>query len=429
MLSEADLPAPECPQAWKAAAMAVNDLDLATQRAYLKHLAHCPACSAELDAFQKSVAGLRAGLPEVEPSPDLTARILAALPPNAFRVTPFTRVLSFVRRHRQGLAAAAAGVVAAAMAGLWLALRALPPDTAPATRGGCDWIARHQEADGSWDPVKGGGTATYRPALTALAALALSREAARYPREIAAACAALVGSQEPDGGFGPDNSGRMYNHALATWALLSAYDGGRNPNLKAPLDRALSFIRSRQQSGGGWGYLSSAAEPANTAVTAWQVQVLARARQAGFDDAGGHLRRGLTWLRQRSNGHGQFDYTADHGTTPSTPTLNAMGAYTLLTAGGAQPELVQVAGQTIRTLQGNASPDFYQAFFSAAAWDAAGESRRADRVRAGVCSRRETRGTEQGSWAPGDAWGKVGGRLYATSLAVLTLQSHASGQL
>jgi hypothetical protein len=430
--AEADLLDPECPQAVKAAAWASGDLDLASQRVYLKHLTHCPCCTAELAAFQKTVAQLRAmRIPGAEPSADLTRRIMAALPPDAFRITPFTRMLSFVRRNRALAAAAAAAAVLVAGLGAWQASLHRPADTHPATLAGCSWIARQQEADGSWDPARNGGASIYRPALTALASLALMRESGRYSREIRIACAALQQSQDADGAFGPDHSGRMYNQALATWALLAAYGNGQPPELKGAIDKALTFIRARQQPSGGWGYFASVDDPANTAVTAWQIQVLARARQAGWDDAGGHLRKGLNWLRQRTDASGQFGYTATRGDASTTPTLNAMGAYTLLTAGGSRPELIQTAATTLNRMRIDPladtaqDSDLYRAFFTAAAWDASGDGKRANQVRADVCSRREIRGANKGSWTPADNWSKVGGRLYATSLAVLTLQPRA----
>lgn len=438
LATETGLPALVCPQAANAAAWVVGELDPAAQRTYREHLAHCPFCTAEVAACQKTVAQLRdVRVPEVEPSLDLTDRIMAALAPDAFRVTRFTRALSFVRRHRYQVAAAAAGVMAMGSLGIWQYSQRTPVDAGLAARAGCAWIARQQDADGSWDPAQGGGSAHYRPALTALAALALMRETDRYAKEITAACAALRHVQQPDGAFGDDSSGRMYNHALATWALLAAYDKGegRHPELKDALDKAVAFIRSRQQATGGWGYSASADEPANTAVTAWQLQVLARAQQAGWDDGGGHLRKGLNWLRQRAGNSGQFGYTAARGDASATPTLNAMGAYTLLTCGGARPELVQIATTAMTHLrtdpQAGAAQeaDFYRAFFIVAAWEAAGDSKRADQMRAAVCDRRETRGADKGSWAPTDDWSRVGGRLYATSLAVLTLQSRKGGIL
>ncbi|MEI6210795.1 MAG: hypothetical protein WCR06_04145 [bacterium] len=427
---EASLPELECPQAAKAAAWAAGSLDMASQIVYRKHLAHCPCCTAELAAFQRTVAQVRA-IPAgavAEPAPDLTDRIMAALPPDAFRVTPVSRAISFVRRHRQPLAAAAAAAVLACGAGALFFAQHLPVNTDRAAHAGCAWIARQQESDGSWDPVKGGGSYIFRPALTALASLALRQEPVRYANEIAAACSAMQHAQAADGAFGPEHAGRMYNHALATWALLAAYDNGRHPELKDAIDKAVAFIRIRQQPAGGWGYSASADAPANTAITAWQLQVLARAQQAGWSDAGGHLRKGLNWLQQRADKQGQFGYTASRDSASGTPTLNAMSAYTLLTAGSSRPELMQIATAAMDHIRSTPQEipareaDLYCAFFTVAAWEASGDRTRANAMRAGVCARRETRGANKGSWAPADNWSKVGGRLYATSLAVLTLQ-------
>jgi hypothetical protein len=44
-------------------------------------------------------------------------------------------------------------------------------------------------------------------------------------------------------------------------------------------------------------------------------------------------------------------------------------------------------------------------------------------VRREVRAGRDTAGAERNSWAPRDAWGDVSGRVGATALAVMTLQS------
>jgi hypothetical protein len=427
---------PACPQAVLAAAWATGNLAPAEEARYAEHLRQCPVCAGELAGFRRVVTALReapAG-PGPEPAGDWTGRILAALPPEAFRPSPWAHSFRVVRRYRVVWAAAAA--VAAVLGAAWLVARM--GEAGRVVRDGCAWIASHQEPDGSWNPVAGGGVARFRPALTALAALALMREPARYSQEIVAACAALERVQGDDGGFGPDDSGRMYNQALATWALLAAYDGGRQPQWKEPIDRSLAYIRTRQQPMGGWGYLGNGSDPANTAVTAWQVQVLARARQAGWPDQGGQLRKGVSWLRQRADPRGAFGYTEAPGDGPGggTPTLNAMGAYTLLAARGAGDEMAAdaktlLAGR-LRHESADArsvDADFYRAFFTVAAWEALGDRAQTGRLREGLCDKREKRGADKGSWAPVDPWGQVGGRLYTTSLAVLALQSRASGAL
>ena len=413
-----------CPRAEEAAAWATGALDAEARASFAAHRRQCAACAQEADGFRALVDRLRRQ-PQAEPSPDLTARVMAALPPNAFdtgRVRGRRR--RFIRPAFLWPAAAAALLLCGL--GLWQ-VGAFPGGEQPASAAGCAWIARHQEPDGSWDPVKLGGSTVYRPALTALATLALARDPERYGRQIANACAALVRSQMADGGVGPEDSGRMYNHALATYALLTVHARGGHDELQDAIRRALAFTCNRQQVEGGWGYRPSADESANTAVTAWQVQVLASARDQGWADAGGNLRKGLAWLQRRADGQGRFGYTAGGAASTGSSTLDAMAAYTLLRAGGGLPELRHTATAAINHLRADSgarggTTDFYRAFFTAAAWEAAGDGPRARAVRADVCGRRETRGAERGSWAPSDVWGAVGGRLCATSLAVLTLQ-------
>lgn len=423
-LKARETPAPSaCPYAEQAATWAVGALDAALRPGFEVHRAHCPACSADAQAFGELVARLRAANPDVPVSSDLTDRILASLPSDAFHDTRRSRVLRFIRGPVFLRTAAAAAALLAL--GWWV--RAPRAPIVPAMQDGCAWLARQQDADGAWNPARSDGNPIYRPALTALSTLALNQGGPPYREAVASACRALVRMQEPDGGIGPENAARMYNHALATCALLAVHARGAHPELLDPITRALAFTRSRQQAAGGWGYTASADSAANAAITAWQVHLLSRATAAGWSDSGGHLRKGLAWLRGCADAQGQFGYTAGDAARSATPTLNAMGAYTLLSAGGSYPELLRTAEAAVTRLRTTPQPaetDLYRAFFLVAAWDASGDRSRASHLRRDVCARRERSGSDQGSWAPADAWGKVGGRLYTTSIAVLTLQPH-----
>ena len=419
-----------CHQAEHAAEWALRGLDDDARRAFEVHRAGCPTCSADAAAFAALVARMREDATDAPVSPDLTERILAALPADAFRNTPRRRVIRFIRQTPFLRTAAAAAAAVLLSLGIWrYGSFSLSVNQTPAMKDGCAWIARQQGPDGAWDPARSGGNPLYRPALTALSALALNQEAERYPGPVDAACRALARMQEADGGLGPENAARMYNHALGTCALLAVHARGGHPELKAPIERALAFTRNRQQPSGGWGYTASADVPANAAITSWQVHLLAQASTQGWSDAGGHLRTGLAWLRRCADSQGQFAYTTGDSSQSTTPTLNAMGVYTLLSAGGSYPELAQTAATTLARLRTDPQPavtDLYRAFFLVAAWDASGDRARARNVRSEVCGKREVQGANRGSWAPEDVWGKVGGRLYATSIAVLTLQPHAA---
>jgi hypothetical protein len=414
-----------------AAAWAAGALPEREREEFENHRRICPVCTSEAEACSRLIGRLRAAPAAPADASDasgFTDRVMAALPADAFRRpharNRLLRLLAAPPRLAWP-AAAAAALVAAACA--WQVSRGWAAPAA-VVRAGRAWIAQQQEPDGTWNPARTGGAPAYRPALTALAALALDGEAGRYRPALDAAAGALVRLQRPDGGIGAEDGARMYNHALATCALLATYAGGGRPELREPLDRAVGFIRQRQQPGGGWGYGMAPAEDANTGVSVWQVEALARARAAGWNDSAGHLRRGWAWLRQRTGGDGRFGYRTA-GDAAGTPTLDAMGAYALLRACAAQPELAAAADAAVRRLRAEAAADgahgadFYRAFFTAAAWDAAGDAGRARTVRREVRAGRDTAGAERNSWAPRDAWGDVSGRVGATALAVMTLQS------
>ncbi|MCC6671499.1 MAG: hypothetical protein IT458_10590 [Planctomycetes bacterium] len=112
----------------------------------------------------------------------------------------------------------------------------------------------------------------------------------RYAGNATAAMRFLLDVQdEATGHFGISSA---YDHGIATYALTECYALGKDPTLRAPIERALAWIVDRQVKGrdrrnrGGWGYFSAHLEPedrfARTSITAWMVMALESARQAGF---------------------------------------------------------------------------------------------------------------------------------------------------
>ena len=185
-----------------------------------------------------------------EPSAGLSGRILEAV----------ARERRRARRLRAALAAATGLAALLAIAFVpWF----FPADSATDGQEGpalarapqmavaaADWLAAQQEADGTWSPAQTGGNEAFRPALTALALMALQRHApVRRADAIARAEKALEGLQRADGAFSDSPSSKLYNHAFATFALLSL----RNERGAAPspaLRRAIDFsLRSQNHFG------------------------------------------------------------------------------------------------------------------------------------------------------------------------------------
>jgi Putative zinc-finger len=95
--------------------MALGSLDGAVRADVLNHMAHCPACRAEVRDLADVVDGLAALAPAVEPPPGLPERVLAAI-----RAETPSPALAVSRRRRwrtRQLVAAAVAAVAVGVVG------------------------------------------------------------------------------------------------------------------------------------------------------------------------------------------------------------------------------------------------------------------------------------------------------------------------
>ena len=303
----------------------------------------------EDEALRESV---RVHVIEREPSPDLTGRIMEAVADEAARA----------RRRRRWLraAAAVAGIAAVVAVSLqvWTPMPGTPTEKAEAKQTSnpaaeaADWLVAQQCPDGTWSPAQTGGNEAFRPALTALAMMALQRHTpVRHADAIARAKTALEALQTEDGAFGSEPSAKLYNHSFATFALLSL-ENGKVGDLSPTLQRAIAFSLRSQNHLGAWDYPPR--ETGNSALTVWQLGILMQARNAGWSDDAGQLRRGLSWLRRQ--GHdGLLDYREDFDRryTPKagSVTLTAMATATILEATEDFPELRDTAENAVASLR------------------------------------------------------------------------------
>lgn len=408
MSTASDLPVPaSCPYAADAVACVLN-ADNCPETVGTAHLASCPVCQQEAAAACETISRLRA-VPELLPSPDLTQRILAALPPPEYR-SRFLRL-----RPLAVAAAAAAAVVVLAGGVLWFCADHTGSRVALVSE---RWLLRTQRADGLWQPAgMMGGSRAYAPALTALAALALEQRGVANRLAVDHAIAALLAGQQPDGTFGPRGRCRAYNHSMTTASLLAIRQLRPQALPEAPLQRAVALIRATQNAGGAWGYETD--DPPNTALTVWQTDALLRAQASGWGDPDGHLRKAIRWLRAQQATSGHFAYNSTLGTP--TATLDAMGVAILLEAqltADDRQALVHQTAQALQTVADEPGADFYRDYFAARALDAMGDSTRAANIRERVTALQAA----SGSWDTADRWTPIGGQLYATVIALLTVE-------
>jgi hypothetical protein len=176
---------------------------------------------------------------------------------------------------------------------------ATPPGGGQRTLGTVDlaleWLADHQEKDGSWDPAAlrsresgvrspGGGQSAYRTGVTAVATLAFlgageTHKAGPHRKTVKDAIKYLKCAYDPDGRFVPaDVDEAVLAHAWATQATAEIYALTRSPLFKSMLFAAARHLVSVRTDDGGWPRVEGS-HVTDTDVTIWALLALDAARQ------------------------------------------------------------------------------------------------------------------------------------------------------
>ena len=401
----------------------------------------------------REVAGLRdaadrvRALPVAEASPGLAdavmARIAAAPADGGGRggERRFPRVFGGAAAWRRMAALALFAALSAAVVAR--AVRRAPEPSAEregAVSGAVRWLERTQEPGGGWDPVKWGGKPEFEVSLTGMSLLVLlelrgpgqpqgARPAARH------AAGFLLSRQNADGSIGPAGEAALYNHGIATVALLRSYLADPQPRVKTALDSALQFICRAQSASGGWGYTAGADREPNTSLSVWQIQALMLGERAGWTFPAHNLQRGLRWLDGMGSSDGTFGYHAAGDSASRSDGLTAMAASCLFPARAGRAPDAGGDGPLRRAVAkigagGGAASDFYSGYFVATALAAGADpayGRILARVQRSLLDRRTRDTTLRGTWDPADRWGGAGGRVYATAMAALSLCKSPQG--
>jgi hypothetical protein len=313
---------------------------------------------------------------------------------------------------------------------------------------GIDWIARHQRPDGGWsldtrgqcqapgcpdsDTMVTDSGATGLALLPMLGAGLTHTEPSRHQDTIKRGLSWLLRNQSSSGEIftGGSNLTRMYSHAIATMALCEAYGLSRDKRLRDPAQKAINFIvNSQNLFDGGWRYEPGAA--GDTSVFGWQIFALRSARLAGLTVSAGTLRRCRAYLDAAASD----DMKSTYGYMPGRPATPVMTAEALL---GRQilgwqrdfPPMLQGAAIISTQLQVENERNIYYWYYATQLlhnlqgkdWE-----RWNVKVRDALVAMQVSGvGCDRGSWDPlnpePDHWGKQAGRLFETSLSLLTLE-------
>lgn len=331
-------------------------------------------------------------------------------------------------------------------------LRQLPPEKRPyfqestrqSIQNGIDYLLRHQQPDGSWDPhqftklcVSGRCTETGEPynvvGITGLVLLVLLAEDGltqpRYQSACAKALQFLLASQQEDGLWGNPQGKYTYNHAIATLGVAEAMSLSPQPRWSVPLKKALTKIIALQNEDGGWRYGLSSKEISDLAVTGWMIQALFMGRKAQVPLSAVHFLKAQEFLQTRfSTKAGRAFYLSPQ----EIPLLNASGTDSLTATYWICASLFQqkIFPQSLLLLT---SPEWRPKRVNYYYWLRGSEALRMTRAEsyeswyqylAQACvPHQEKKGCASGSFPPIDVWSTSGGRLYSTAMAILALQS------
>jgi len=242
----------------------------------------------------------------------------------------------------------------------------------------------------------------------------------------------LVAHQQDDGNLYTGQGGMafMYSHAIASMALCEAYGLSQDPRLKRPAQRAIRFICEAQDAGtGGWRYFPGQA--GDTSVFGWQIFALRSAKGSGIGIPTNVLKGCKRYLDLAATDRTRttYSYQPGRGLSP-VMTAEALIGRQILGWERNYPPLVKGASQIAEHLETYDERNIYYWYYATQLlhnmknkdWEKWNIKVRelliGMQVKDGTCA--------NGSWDPNfpavDIWGQRAGRLFNTSLSILTLE-------
>ncbi len=300
--------------------------------------------------------------------------------------------------------------------------------TEAAVARGLRWLAKQQKADGRW--VLDGGLKS-DPAATALALLPFlgagqTHLTGKYQKEVAGGLRWLLEHQRENGDLAAGSAGNshMYAHGQAAIVLCEAFATTGDEQLRIPAQKAIDFIVQAQHPAGGWRYQPGQA--GDTSVLGWQLMALQSARAANLTVPPATLENASHFLDSVSSHDGsRYAYVKGQGPT-EVMTAEALLCrmylgWTLSDYGLSQG----VDWLAENHLPSDRQTNLYYWYYGTQVFHHVGGENWEKwnvRIRDILVNSQEKRGDLAGSWAPQHHHDRPGGRIYATAIAVCTLE-------
>ena len=336
---------------------------------------------------------------------------------------------------------------------------------------GLAWLALHRTPEGGWEAedfgelcerakravCDGAGEPQHDVGVASLALLAFLGDGntiadGDHTEVVAQGLDWLLARQDPETGrFASDEEhghSATYQHLLATLVLCEAASFTDSPAIRGPARRGLEVILAAQEPGAGWRYHFTSKDDTDTSVTAWAVRALHAGREVGlleeaeverafagardWLDAVTEPATGRVGYYERGSTSARVQDVNDHYPVEGVEAMTAAATFARILMGADEEALAPQADLLLRSLPrrvpSEGRNDFYYWMHGTEAMAQLGgghwKAWRSALLRAlAPLQREDAEGScVGGSWDPDGPWGYSGGRVFATALAVLSLQ-------
>jgi hypothetical protein len=323
---------------------------------------------------------------------------------------------------------------------------------------GLEFLARHQRNDGSWrlqdfdsEVLIRSDTAATGLALLAFQGAGYTHLQSRYAPQVNRAIRFLIDNQKEDGDLyipqdpASDQNAWLYSHSIAALALCESFGMTQDERLRPAAQRAVDFMVSSQDiRRGGWRYRPAAGS--DTSVTGWFMMALKSGQLAGLEipsEIYGRIQQYMddaqvnysTRHLYRYNPFAPDTVEQRHGLRP-TAVMTSVGLLSRLYLGWDRqsPEITRGAQFLLEHLpqhgtRGQSLRDTYYWYYATQViYQVGGEpwQRWQANLYPLLIEHQETTGEYAGSWSPDhpvpDLWSRYGGRLYVTTMNLLSLE-------